>query len=213
MKVSLSCAMILGVIFALALGCGSTDNPVAEDIQEPPTEPPTNIVSPILGDWRLMNVIWFADGVLTNHNSNTGWIYGANLNILTFAQDGIFNLTQRYPIQEEYLDILEWKGKGHIQEIIVTFRGKYRINANQLWLNPVVTRVEPREEALEYKGDLFEEPFFLYDFWANTDIGTHGKLIDYSLADDGNQLELRAEKGTKDVIYAIKLIHRRRKTD
>lgn len=200
--------MILGVIFALALGCGSTDNPVAEDTQELPTEPPTNTVSPVFGDWRLMDYISYVDGVVTNQSA-TGWIFGANPNILTLAPDGIFNLTQRYPIQEDYVEILESEGKGHVQEIIVTFRGKYRINANQLWINRVVTRVEPRAEALRYKLGTFEDPQFVYDIWAHTDLGSHGKLLDYSLADDGNQLELRAEKRTKDVIYAIKLVHRR----
>ncbi len=212
MNVSLSCAMILAVIFALALGCGNTDNPVAEDIQEPPTEPPPHIVAPILGEWHLMDIIWYVDGVVTNQNNTTGWIYGANPNILTFAQDGIFNLTQRYPIQEEYLEILEWKGKGHIQDVIVTFRGKYRINANQLWLNRVVTRVEPREEALAYSPE-FGNPIFVYDYWAHTDLGTHGNLLHYSLADDGNQLELRAEIVSKNVMYAMNLIHRRLKNE
>ena len=213
MKVSLSWTTILGVIFVLVLGCEGTDNPIGEEIQEPPTEPPTNIVSPILGDWRLMDLILFTDGVVTIQNTTAGSIFGANPNILTLAPDGIFNLTQRYPIQEEEdLELLEWKGKGHIHEIIVTFRGKYRLGANQLWLNRVVTRVEPREEALEYK-EFFEDPLFVYDIWAFTDEGTHGKLLDYSLTDDGNQLELRAEKGTKNVKYAIKLVHRRLKTE
>lgn len=213
MKVSFSWTTILRVIFVLVIGCGDSDNPIGEEIPEPPTEPPTNIVSPILGDWRLMDLIWFTDGVVTNQNTTTGWIYGANPNILTLAPDGIFNLTQRYPIHDEvYLETLESEGKGHIHEIVVTFRGKFRLGANQLWLNRVVTRVEPSAEALEFK-EFFEDPFFVYDIWAFTDEGTHGKLLDYSLTDDGNQLELRAEKGTKDVKYAIKLVHRRLKTE
>ena len=211
---SLSCAMKLGVIFALALGCGSTDNPVAEDNQEPPTEPPTNIVSPILGDWQLMDFISYVDGVVKHQNATTGWIFGANPNILTLAPDGIFNLTQRYPVYEEELLLPASKGEGQIQEIIVTFRGKYRLRTNQLWLNRIVTSVEPwtfREEPiLEWK---YEDPEFVYDIWAYTDLGSHGKLLDYTLADDGNQLELRAEKRTKDVIYAIKLVHRRLKPE
>ena len=202
--------MILGVIFALALGCGGTDNPIGEETQESPTEPLTNIVSPILGDWRLMDFISYVDGVVTHQNATTGWIFGANPNILTLAPDGIFNLTQRYPVDEDDLLLPASNGEGHYQEIIVTFRGKYSLRANQLWLNRIVTSVKPwtfREEPiLELR---YEDPQFVYDIWAYTDLGSHGKLLDYSLADDGTQLELRAAQRTKDVIYAIKLVHRR----
>ena len=76
-----------------------------------------------------------------------GSIAGANPNILTLAPDGIFELVQRYPIQEDILHWLEWKGWEHIQEIVVTFRGKYYVGANQLGLILIVTRVAPKEEG------------------------------------------------------------------
>lgn len=200
---SLSWTMIMGVIFALVLGCGSTDNPVGENTQKPSSEPPTHIVSPILGDWRLMDIIWFEEGMVTNQIDGAGWIYGANPNVLTLAPDGTFNLTQRYPIQEEHLEILEWKGWGHIQEVLVIFRGKYHVGENKLRLNLIVTRVEPKEEAPEI-GQEYENPEFLYDVWYKD-----AETLDYSLTDNGNQLELSREQGE----HMVKFIHIRTKTE
>ena len=201
MSARLAWTTMLGVMSVfLIVGCGNTDNPIGEDAPEPPTEPPTHIVSPILGDWRLMDIIWFKDGVVTGQINGAGWIYGADLNILTFAPDGIFSLTQRFPIQEEVLlDILEWKGTGHIREFIVTFKGKYHIGVNQLRFNLIVTRVEPREEELEYNPGL-ENSVFLYDVWYND-----GGAMDYYLTDGENQLELTREQGES----MVKFIHRR----
>lgn len=204
MKVGPTWTTIMGLMAALIVGCGSTDNPIAEEAPEPPTDSPTNIVSPILGDWRLMDIIWFKDGVVTGQIDGAGWIYGADLNILTFAPDGIFSLTQRFPIQEEVLlDILEWKGKGHIREFIVTFKGKYHIGVNQLRFNLIVTRVEPREEVLKYNPGL-ENSVFLYEVWFND-----GRAMDYIFTDNGNQLELSREQGE----WMVKFIHRRPKTE
>ena len=204
MKVRLTWTTTLGLMPVLILGCGSTDNPIREETPEPPTEPRIETVSPVLGDWRLLEIIWLKVGVLTHHIDSGGWFYGANPNILTFAPDGVFDLTNRYPIEEvASLDWLEWLGLEHVQEIVVTHRGKYHIGVNQLRLNLIVTRVEPKEEGPEIRRDL-ENPVFLYDFSFND-----GVPLDYILTDDGNQLELRREEGE----YMVKFLHRRPKTD
>ncbi len=199
MKLILTWATIIGILLVFIVGCGNTENPVGET----PTEPPAHIDSPILGDWRLMDIIWLKDGVVMNQIDSEGSIAGANPNILTLAADGIFELVQRYPIQEDELHWLEWKGWEHIQELVVTFRGKYYIGENKLRLNLIVTRVEPKEEAPEIRRDL-ENPVFLYDFWYND-----GGPLDFIHSDDGNHLELRREEGE----YMVKFIHQRPKTD
>ena len=205
MKAKLTWTMMLGLISVIFIvGCGNTDNPIGEDAPEPPTEPPTHNVSPILGDWRLMDIIWLEEGVVIGQIDGAGWIYGTNPNILTLAPDGIFNLTHTYPIQDEVtLDVLESKGKGHIREFTVTYKGKYHIGLNQLRFNLVATRAEPREEGLEYIRE-FENVLFLYDVWYND-----GGTMDYFLTDGENQLELTREQGES----MVKFIHRRPKTE
>ena len=203
MKLIPTWTTIFGILLVFIVGCGNTDNPVGERTPEPPTEPPAHIDSPILGDWRLMDIIWLKDGVVMNQVDGAGSIAGANPNILTLAPDGIFELVQRYPIPEDELHWLEWKGWEHIQEIVVTFRGKYYIGVNQLGLNLIVTRVEPKEEGLEIRPDL-EDSVFLYDFWYND-----GGSLDFIHSDDGNHLELRREEGE----YMVKFIHRRPKAN
>lgn len=197
--------MMLGLMSVFFIvGCGNTDNPIGEDAPEPPTEPPTHVVSPILGDWRLMDIIWLEEGVVIGQIDGAGWIYGTNPNILTLSQDGIFNLTQTHPIRDEVLlDRLESKGKGHIREFTVTFKGKYYIGLNQLRFNLIATRAEPREDALENRPAL-ENSLFIYDVWYND-----GGAMDYFLTDGENQLELTREQGES----MVKFIHRRPKTE
>ena len=197
--------MMLGLMpVFFIVGCGNTDNPIGEDAPEPPTEPPTHNVSPILGDWRLMDIIWLEEGVVIGQIDGAGWIYGTNPNILTLAQDGIFNLTQTHPIRDEViLDRLESKDKGHIREFTVTFKGKYYIELNQLRFNLIVTRAEPREDVLENRPGL-EKSLFLYDVWFND-----GGAMNYFLTDGENQLELTREQGES----MVKFIHRRPKTE
>ena len=78
---------------------------------------------------------------------------------------------------------LEWLGLLHVQEIVVTHRGKYHIGVNL-----IVTRVEPKEEGPEIKPNL-ENPVFLYDFWYND-----GGPLDFILTDDGSQLEFEKRR-------------------
>ena len=197
MKATLTLTTILGVTAALIVGCGNTDNPIGEETPEPPAEPPTQIVSPILGDWRLLDIISFKDGVETNRiDSKVGTSF-----ILTFAPDGIFDVVIRIPIANvTSLHLLEWLELEHIQEIVVTHRGNFHIGVNQLRLNLIVTSVKPKE-APKIDSD-FENPIFWYD------LGNPGGPLDFIHSDDGNHLELRREEGE----YMVKFIHQRPKT-
>ena len=197
MKVISTWTTILGILLVLIVGCGSTDNPIGEETPEPPAEPPTQIVSPILGDWRLLDIISFKDGVETNRiDSKVGTSF-----ILTFAPDGIFDVVIRIPIANvTSLHLLEWLELEHIQEIVVTHRGKFYIVENRLRLNLIATSVKPKE-APKIDSD-FEKPIFWYDF------GNPGGPLDFIHSDDGNHLELRREDGE----YMVKFIHQRPKT-
>ena len=209
MIVRLNWKTILGVISVFVIGCGSTDNPVGEETPELPNEPPTQVVSPILGDWRLLEIIWFKDGAETQRTGPDflGWYINKGPLILTLAPDGIFEAMRRFPIEDvAHISLLESLGLEHIQEIVISYRGKYHIRANQLRLNLIVTRVAPME-APQIESDFAENSDFLilaYDVWYND-----GGSLDYSLSDNGNQLELRREEGE----YMVKFIHRRPNTE
>lgn len=203
MKVSFSWTTILGVIFFLVIGCGDTDNPVGAEIQEPPAEPPTNIVSPILGDWQLQAIVVFKDGVETQRIVDSSV---ESITLLKLEPDGIFEVVSTVPIEDvASLDLLEWLELQHVQEIVVTHRGKYHITSNQIRLNLIVTRVEPKE-APKIDSD-FENPIFWYEF------GEPRRPLDYFLTEDGNNLELRRETINDTTIYTVKFLHRRSKAN
>lgn len=183
----------LGIMFVFIVGCGSSDNPIGEEITEKPVEPPMQIVSPILGDWHLQDVTRLKDGVATQQIDFTPFSF-----TLTLDPDKIFEIVARFPI-EIFANsfIRELNGWQHIQEIVVTHRGKFYIVENRLQLNLIATSVKP-EEAPDIDSE-FENPIFWYNV---EDFG--GPLI-YSIADDGKELELRREKGR----YTVKFFHRR----
>lgn len=193
MKEILPWKTFLGIMFVFIVGCGNSDNPVGEEITEKPVEPPIQIVSPILGDWHLQDVTWLKDGVATGRLEFT--LFSITL---TLDPDRIFEIVVRYPI-EIFANsfIREQNGWQHIQEIVVTHRGKFYIVENRLQLNLIATSVKP-VEAPDIDSD-FENPIFWYNV---EDFG--GPLI-YSIADDGKELELRREKGR----YTVKFFHRR----
>lgn len=184
---------LLGIVFVFIVGCGSSDNPVGEEISETPVEPPMQIVSPILGDWHLQDVTWLNDGVATGRLEFT--LFSITL---TLDPDRIFEIVVRYPI-EIFANsfIREQNGWQHIQEIVVTHRGKFYIVENRLQLNLIATSVKP-EEAPDIDSD-FENPIFWY--YVEQSRGP----LDYSIADDGKELELRRQKGR----YTMKFFHRR----
>lgn len=203
MKVSLSWTTIPAVIFVLVFGCGDTDNPIGAEIQEPPSEPPTHNVSPILGDWQLQAIVVFKDGVETQR------IVGSSVESITLLKlepDGIFEVVSTVPIEDVAgLDLLEWLEMQHVQEIVVTHRGKYHITGNQIRLNLIVTRVNPKE-APKIDSD-FENPRFWYEF------GEQRRPLDYFLTEDGTNLELRRETKNNTTIYTVKFLHRRPQTE
>ena len=188
---------LLGLMLVTIVGCGSNDNPIGEEMSEKPVEPPMQIISPILGDWHLQAITWLKDGVETQRQDFTSFSF-----TLTLDPDRIFEVVHRFPTESVtssvFLELKDWE---HIQEIIVTHRGKYYIDENQLRLNLIATSVKPKE-APEIDSD-FENPIFWYD------VGNPGGSLDYSIADQGKELELRREEGE----YMVKFIHRRPKNE
>lgn len=184
---------LLGIVFVFIVGCGSSDNPVGEEISETPVEPPMQIVSPILGDWHLQDVTWLKDGVATGQLEFT--LFSITL---TLDPDRIFEIVVRYPI-EIFANsfIREQNGWQHIQEIVVTHRGKFYIVENRLQLNLMATSVKP-VEAPDIDSN-FENPIFWY--YVEQSRGP----LDYAITDDGKELELRRQEGR----YTMKYFHRR----
>ena len=199
MILTLTWATILGILLVFIVGCGNTDNPVGERTPEPPTQN----VSPILGDWQLQAIVVLKDGVETQR------IVGSSVESITLLKlqpDGIFEVVSTVPIENvASLDLLEWLELQHVQEIVVTHRGKYHITGNQLRLNLIVTRVKPKE-APKIDSD-FENPRFWYEF------GEPRSPLDYFLTEDGNNLELRRETKNDTTIYTVKFLHRRPKAN
>ena len=184
---------LLGIMFVFIVGCGSSDNPIGEEMSEKPVEQPMQIVSPILGDWHLQDVTWLRDGMATQRIEFTAFS-----SILTLDPDGIFEIVVRYPI-EIFANsfIRERNDWQHIQEIVVTHRGKFYIVENRLQLNLMATSVKP-VEAPDIDSD-FENPIFWY--YVEQSRGP----LDYAITDDGKELELRRQKGR----YTMKFFHRR----
>ena len=181
MKAMLSWRMILGVMFVTMVGCGNTDNPIRE-VPKPPSEPlvPTDLS--VVGSWQLQGITWFKNGIEAQREDLSSFPY-----ILTFEPDAIFDVTNRVPVKM-FVDQswLEGTGLEHLydQDIIVTFRGRFQIVKNQLWLNLTSANASPKG-AGEIDSD-FEEPEFLYH------LGDPGPL-DYSFSDENNQLQLKRE--------------------
>ena len=97
------------------------------------------------------------------------------------------------------IEFLKWKGLEHIQEIVVTFPGRYGIDEKQLRFYVDRARVEPKE-APEIDSD-FEDPIFLYHR------GRKARPLAYFLINNNNQLELAVEEDK----YRVEFIHHRLK--
>ena len=150
---------------------------------QPLTEPSTPYIAPIFGTWHLRLVTVFEDGVQRQQHD-----FGPLLFTLTFKPYRAFEVIHRYPIERAAdLDFLKSIGLEHIQRIVITFQGRYRIGEKQLWLDVDRTMVEPKE-APEIDSD-FENPMAF--FWYVDETGK----ADYSLSDDGNRLESGSKRG------------------
>ena len=200
MKAIITWITMLGLMSVFyILGCGNTEDSIREGRADPPAETPTQNPSPILGDWRLLEILVFTEEVVINRIAvGEHWVFRGSI-ALTLAPDGIFNITHKWS-PEEMSDVIPIKWKD-IDEISVTFRGKFRIGTNKLWLNRLSTSVKPKE-AVEIDFGL-ADPEFWYDPLDS------GSPVEYSLTDDGNQLELKGEEEE----YIFKLIHRRLKNE
>lgn len=84
----------------------------------------------------------------------------------------------------EILRPAEWED---IQEIVVTFPGRYGIDEKQLRFYVDRASVEPKD-AGEVDSD-FKDPIFFHH------IGRKARPLAYSLANNGNQLELVVKEG------------------
>ncbi len=198
MKVVLIWTTILGMMVVTTVGCGSDDSPMKEDnspiTEEMPQssiEPPNPYIAPILGTWHLQTITGFENDVV-----NQSMDFSSGLFTLTFKPDKTFKAINRYPIEVVAdLEFLKWKGLEHIQEIVVTFPGKYGISEKQLRLDVGRARVEPKE-APEIDAD-FENPIFFYH------VDQNARPMDYSLVNNGDQLELVHKKDVYRVEYIL----------
>lgn len=185
---------VLGTILATIVGCGNTEDSIRE---VPKPAVPSDV--PILGEWQLQKVVWFKNGVETQRIDYSSIPYS-----LTFAPDGIFDVIYRVPIDGVadaiWLESLELE---HLQDqdIIVTFRGKFQISDNQLWLELTSASAKPKE-AGKIDSD-YEDPVFIYH------LGDPGPL-GYTFGDDRNRLELIRQKDISQDIYMVKFSHRQK---
>ena len=186
MKVTLIWKVILGMMVVVVVGCGSEDGPIKEEMPQPPTEAPNPYIAPILGTWHLQTMSAFENGVQKQRLD-----FNPALITLTFNLDKTFEVIHRYPIEAAVNEILrpaEWED---IQEIVVTFPGSYGIDEKTLRFYVDRASVEPKD-AGEVDSDL-EDPIFLYHI--ELEVGKGTRPMDYSLVNNGNQLELVAKKG------------------
>lgn len=201
MKVTTACASMLGLLFVIILGCESTDSPIGKETLQSPTDPLVPVDARILGSWRLQETIWLKQGVETQRLDRQQIDYGPSALTMTFMPDGFFYGTFKIPIEKATdPSWLEWSGLEHLQDqdIIVTFRGKFQISDNQLWLNLTSGSARPKEAGdidSDFEG---EQNLFIYY------LGDPG-LLDISFGGDGNLLEFTRQAG----IFMVKFLHRR----
>lgn len=201
MKVIWIWTTVLGIMLVTLAGCGNTDNPIGQESLKSPSEPRAPDDSRILGSWLLQETVWFKEGVETQRLDRQQIDYGPFALTMTFMPDGFFHGTFKVPI-EKATDPrwLEWIELEHLQDqdIVVTYRGKYHISDNQLWLNLTSGSARPKE-AGDIDSD-FEDERNLFIYY----LGDPG-LLDISFDGDGNQLEFTRQAG----IFMVKFLHRR----
>ena len=190
----------LGLAIVTMVGCGNADDPIRE-VPKPPSEPlvPTDLF--IVGSWQLQEITWFKNGIETQRIDSRSIGYGLFAPTITFMPDGLFHATSQFPIEKvTSLSWLEWLGLEHLQDqdIIVTFRGKFQINDNELWLDLTSAIAKPKE-AGDIDSD-FEDERNLFVYY----LGDPG-LIDISFDGDDTLLEFTRQEG----IYMVKFFHSR----
>lgn len=195
MNAILTWVTILGMMVVTIVGCGGDDSPIKEEMPQPATEPPNPYIAPILGTWHLQTMIAFENEVQKQRLD-----FDMFLVTLTFKPDKTFEVIHRYPVEVfADLNFLKWKELEHIQEIVVTFPGRYGIDEKQLRFYVDRTRVEPKE-APEIDSD-FENPIFFYHI--GLERGQETRSMDYFLVNNGNQLELvvKEDKNRAEFIH------------
>ena len=201
MKVAWIRTTALGIMLVAMAGCGDTDNPIGQKSSKSPSEPRAPDDPRILGSWHLQETVWFKDGVESQRIDSRSIGYGLFAPTITFMPDGLFHATSQFPIEKvTTLSWLEWLGLEHLQDqdIIVTFRGKFQINDNELWLDLTSAIAKPKE-AGDIDSD-FENERNLFIYY----LGDPG-LLDISFDDDNNLLEFTRQEG----IYMVKFLHSR----
>ena len=191
MKVTSIWTAILVMMVVAIVGCGSDDSPIKEEMPQPATEPPNPYIAPILGTWHLQTMSAFENGVQKQRID-----FDLFLVTLTFKPDKTFEVIHRYPIEVfADLEFLKWKGLEHIQEIVVTFPGRYGIDEKQLRFYVDRAKLEPKE-APEIDSD-FEDPIFFYH------IERKARSMDYFLVNNGSQLKLvvKEDKNRAEFIH------------
>ena len=200
-KVILIWTVILGMMVVAVVGCGGDDSPIKEDMTQPAIEAPNPYITPILGTWHLQAMIVFENEVQKQRLN-----FDLFLATLTFKPDKTFEVIHTYPVEVfADLEFLKSKELEHIQEIVVTFPGRYGIDEKQLRFYVDRARVEPKE-APEIDSS-FEDPMVLFFYHAGLEVGKDTRSMDYSLVNNGNRLEFVVKKGKHRAEY----IHHRLK--
>lgn len=201
MKVLWSWTTVLGIMLVAMAGCGDTDDPIRQESSSFSSEPRLTSDPRIFGSWHLQETVWFKEGVETQRIDSRSIGYGLFAPTITFMPDGLFHAMSKFPIEKvTTLSWLEWLGLEHLQDqdIIVTFRGKFQINDNELWLDLTSAIAKPKE-AGDIDSDFADEQnLFIYY------LGDPG-LLDFSFDDDNNLLEFTRQEG----IYMVKFLHSR----
>ena len=201
MKVIWIWTTVLGIMLVAMAGCGNTDDPIGQESLKSPSEPRAPDDPRILGSWHLQETVWFKEGVETLRFDRQQVDYGPSALTMTFTSDGYFYGTFKHPI-EKTADPrwLEWIELEHLQDedIVVTYRGKFYISDNQLWLNLTSGSARPKE-AGDIDSD-YEDERNLFIYY----LGDPG-LLDISFRDDDNLLEFTRQEG----IYMVKFLHSR----
>ena len=201
MKVIWIWTTVLGIMLVAMAGCGNTDDPIRQESSSFSSEPRLTSDPRIFGSWHLQETVWFKEGVETQRYDRQQIDYGPLAMTMTFTPDGYFYGSFAIPVDKatdpRWLESIELE---HLQDqdITVTYRGKYHISDNQLWLNLTSGSAHPKE-AGDIDSD-FEDEQNLFIYY----LGDPG-LLDFSFDDDNNLLEFTRQEG----IYMVKFLHSR----
>ena len=184
------------MLLVVIIGCGSSDDPLRDEVSAPSTEThvtqftPIADVTPIVGTWLYESIATFhGDEIVRQESAPSVFPF-----YLTFKSDGSLKATYNIPIKEfttaanlAFLglqDVLKRTDK-----ITITVQGEYEMGVNQIRMTFVSASVTPKE-APQIDSD-FENLWF-YPFIER--VGDT-RLLHYFIAEDGSEIVFVAKEG------------------